>query len=112
MKGKNSLIETKEELETLLRVKEKEALQTRKELRVKDEKLKVFEKEFEINYDETISARERDRDRAEWFKKEVSKYKEKLNTTEGLINKLENKKEISDRLIKTLQSEKEDLKKN
>ena len=60
----------------------------KKDLKKATDRVKVFEDEFEIEFDETIQIR----DRAE-------------------LNSIEKKNEISGKVIKTLQSENNDLKK-
>ena len=81
-----------------------------KEIKKKNEKLSVFEKEFEINFEETISIRDTDRDRARWFKAEMVKHNDKLTKSEGALKIMEKKREISDKLMKTLQIENSSLK--
>ena len=106
MKEKICLVEMNEELEKVIIDKDKEILEIKKELKAKDERVKVFEEEYEIGYDETIAIR----DRAETLKAETLEYKKRLKEVEATLRKMDKKKEISDKLIKFLQVENSDLK--
>ena len=100
-KERNMMIDVNECLEKEINEKEEDIKKIRKELDEKENRLNVFEAEFEIEYDETIKIR----DRAEIFRAEALEYKKKLEKTEFKLNSMEKKKEISDKLIKTLQIE-------
>ena len=79
----------------------------KKDLKKATDRVKVFEDEFEIEFDETIQIR----DRAELYKAQTMEYQKRLERTEYLMNSIEKKNEISGKVIKTLQSENNDLKK-
>ena len=67
----------------------------------------MFEDEFEIEFDETIKIM----DRAELFKAQTMEYQKRLERNQYIMNSIEKKNEISGKVIKTLQSENNDLKK-
>ena len=106
MKEKICLIEMNEELEKVIIDKNKEIKETRKELDTATGKIRIIEEEFEIDYEETI----RLRDRAETFKAETLEYRKRLKEGETTLTKMEKKKEISDKLIKSIQVENSDVK--
>ena len=109
-KNKQSLMDENDEHVKLIGDKNNEIRKLLKEMKKKDDKLSVFEEEFEINYDETISVRDSDRDKAHWFKAEMAKHSANQLKTEEILKNMEKKREISDRLLKTLQMENSNLK--
>ena len=102
MKEKNVLVDANEELEKIIIEREQEINMVRNELTIKIDRLQLFEEEFEIEYEDIIKIR----DRAEMFKDETNKYRNKLIEVEKILKNMEKKKEISDELIKNLQTEK------
>ena len=106
-KERMMLIEMNEDLEKDIIEKEKVINQMKKGLRKATDRVKVFEDEFEIEYDETIKIR----DRAELYKAQTMEYQKRLERAEFLLNNMEKKREISGKVIETLQNDNKDLKK-
>ena len=85
---------------------DKELSISKKKLDLTRERSKVFEKEFEIEYDETITIR----DMAQIYKAETFKYKRKLAETTSVVEKIEKEMEIADKIIQSLKTENNELK--
>ena len=101
VKTREMLIQMNEELEKEINKQDKVIIKVKKELDAKEKRLHVFEEEFEIEFDETIKIR----DRAEMYKAETKKFCKQLENAELKLNSMEKKKEISDKLLRTVQTD-------
>ena len=106
MKEKMVLIEMNEELEKVIHSKDDEMKKMKAELKVSKGKVKILEEEFDIDYDDAV----RIRDTNCRLEAQVSLYKTKWMETNGMLELMEKKKDISGKLIKSLQVENADVK--
>ena len=106
VKTREMLIQMNEELEKEINKQDKVIIKVKKELDAKEKRLHVFEEEFEIEFDETIKIR----DRAEMYKAETKKFCKQLENAELKLNSMEKKKDISDKLLRTVQTDNAALK--
>ena len=106
VKTREMLIQLNEELEKEINKQDKVIIKVKKKLDAKEKRLHVFEEEFEIEFDETIKIR----DRAEMYKAETKKFCKQLENAELKLNSMEKKKEISDKLLRTVQTDNAALK--
>ena len=89
------------------RIKDKVIVKVKRNLESKEQRLDVFEEEFEIEFDETIEIR----DRAEIYEAETALYKKEFSAAKRLIVNFEQKQDISNQLIKNLKDEMYNLEK-
>ena len=95
-----------EELEKEIKKQDKVIIKVNKELDAKEKRLHVFEEEFEIEFHEIIKIR----DRAEMYKAETKKFCKQMENAELKLNSMEKKKDISDKLLRTVQTDNAALK--
>ena len=106
VKTRDMLILMNEELEKEINEKDKVIVKIQKDLETKEQRLNVFEEEFEIEFDETIKIR----DRAEMYKAETNKFQKQLEQAEFKLDEMKVKEEITKKLLKSLQADNSALK--
>ena len=98
VKTREMLIQMNEELEKEMNEMDKVIFKIKRDLESKEQRLNIFEEEFEIEFDETIKIR----DRAEIYKSETVYFKKELLEAKQLVVNFEKKQDISNKLIKNL----------